>query len=149
MTLVAVSGINVKMRELKENKVVQAVAAALLKDGNRTLFLCTKNLGNGAEELCLPSATIYAGESAPAVLKQAVMESTGIDCEVGGIAFQSKTNAGSRKHRKLVPTLAFNCFAKSMHARPAGRYCGAKWITREEIRKHKISRQAQWVLEFV
>ena len=125
-----------------------ALAAGILADGNRIFFL-QKKRRDGMVELELPSCKVLAGENPVACLAKAFKAQAGIDVEVGQIAFQSKYNSGSRKHRRTVPALAFSCHAKNASARISGEFAGFKWLQKGTLLRERLSRNAAWAREIL
>jgi hypothetical protein len=105
----------------------KAVACGMLEDGGRVLFLVGKERF-GRKRLVLPHVKIMGREDAVSKVKEAFLEQAGIDAHVGGVLFEGRYNAGSRKYKKWVPLLVFEVGAKRMQARPSAEFGGFKWI---------------------
>jgi len=121
-----------------------ALAAGLLEDGERALFLVRRN-ERGEELLEIPCVEVMAGENPVAALVAAFSRQTGIDAEVHGILFQRRHNAGTRKRRAFVPALAFKLTAKSHAVKPAQGFCGYKWLAPADMGGKKLSKKSEWL----
>ncbi len=121
-----------------------ALAAGLLEDGERALFLVRKN-ERGEETFEIPCVELMAGENPVATLCAAFRAQTGIDAEVHDILFQRRHNAGTRKRRALVPALVFKLTAKSHAVRIAPEFCGYKWLAPGDMGGKKLSRKSEWL----
>ena len=121
-----------------------ALAAGLLEDGERALFLVRKNM-LGEEIFEIPCVDVMAGENPVAALCTAFRAQTGIDAEVHEILFQRWHNIGTRKKRARVPALVFKLTAKSHAVRPAPEFCGYKWLAPTDMGGKKLSRKSEWL----
>ena len=121
-----------------------AIAAGLLEDGERALFLARKNV-LGEELLEIPCVELMAGVNPVAALAAALRAQAGIDAEVHDILFQRRHNAGTRKRRAIVPVLVFKVTAKSHAVRPAPEFCGYKWLSPSDMAGKKLSRKSEWL----
>jgi len=121
-----------------------AIAAGLLEDGQRALFLARKN-ALGQELLEIPCVEVMAGDNPVAALCTAFRAQTGIDAEVHEILFQRRHNAGTRKRRAAIPVLVFKVTAKSHAVRPAQGFCGYRWLAPEDMAGKKLSRKSEWL----
>ena len=121
-----------------------ALAAGLLEDGERALFLVRKNL-LGEELLEIPCAEVMPGENPVAALVAAFRAQAGIDAEVHEILFQRRHNAGTRKRRAIIPALAFKVTAKSHAVRVAPEFSGYKWLAPKDMAGKKLSRKSEWL----
>ena len=121
-----------------------ALAAGLLEDGGRGLFLVRRNL-KGVETVELPCVLLMKGDNPVAQLTEAFRHQTGIDPQVHEILFEKRHNAGSRKRRNFVPVLVFRITAKSASAKPSKEFSGIKWIASEDLGKFKPSRNCDWL----
>lgn len=99
----------------------------MLKDGGRVLFLVGKERF-GRKRLVLPFVKIMGRADPVSEIKKAFLEQAGIDAHVGGVLFEGRYNAGSRKYRKWVPLLVFEVGAKRMQAKPSSEFGGFKWL---------------------
>ncbi|MFA5929856.1 MAG: hypothetical protein WC861_03150 [Candidatus Micrarchaeia archaeon] len=120
------------------------LAAGLLEDGERALFLVRKNV-LGEELLEVPCAELMAGENPVATLVAAFRAQAGIDAEVHEILFQRTHNVGTRKRRVKVPVLVFKVTAKSHAVRPAAGFSGYKWLSPKDMGGKKLSRKSEWL----
>ena len=134
-----------QVRELKATKKPIAYASGLLFDGERAFFLQKKTF-DGKIELELPGGIVMEGESPVSIVKAALAQKAGIDCEVGTVQIEGRFNAGSRKHRQLVPALGLDCKAKDKTAHPSSEYCGIKWVKKDEVRRERLARNSEWIL---
>ncbi len=125
----------------------QLVACAILQDGIRTLFLEKKPPGtpNAPMELSLPSAFVKAGQDPVSALSIAVREQTGIDCQIGEISAQAKYNAGSKKHKRVIPLLIFSASAKNFKCTPSSEFLGCQWLPVALARKQPLAKNAHWL----
>jgi hypothetical protein len=121
-----------------------ALAAGLLEDGGRALFLVRRNL-RGYETVELPCVLLLKGENSVARLSEAFRRQTGIDPQVHEILFERRHNAGSRKRRNWVPALVFRITAKRASVRPGGEFSGYKWIASGDLGKFRPSRNCEWL----
>ncbi|MFA6328529.1 MAG: NUDIX hydrolase [Candidatus Micrarchaeia archaeon] len=121
-----------------------ALAAGLLEDGERALFLARKN-ERGEELLEIPCVEVMAGENPVAALAAAFREQAGIDAEVHEILFERKHNAGTRKRRVRIPVLVFELTAKSHAVKPASGFCGYRWLAPADMGGKKLSRKTEWL----
>jgi len=122
----------------------QAIAAGLLEDGERALFLARKN-SLGVELLEIPCVEVMAGENPVAAIVAAFRQQTGIDAEAHEIIFQRKHNAGTRKRRALVPVLAFRLTAKSHSVKPSPEFSGYRWLAPKDMLGKRLSRKSEWL----
>lgn len=121
-----------------------AIAAGLLEDGGRALFL-VRTLPAGIQTVELPSVSLLRGENPVASLGEAFRRQTGIDAQVHDVLFEKRHNIGSRKRKAFVPVLVFKVTAKNASAKPALEFSGYKWITAEDLRKHRVARNCEWL----
>jgi hypothetical protein len=105
----------------------KAVACGMLEDGGRVLFLVGKERF-GRKRLVLPFVKIMGRADPVSEIKEAFLEHAGIDAHVGGVLFEGRFNAGSRKYKKWIPLLVFGVGAKKMQAKPSGDFSGFRWI---------------------
>lgn len=132
-------------RPLKEKpKLPKALICGMLKDSSRILFLKQKDI-RGIERIEMPCVLNY-GEDPVAQLSQEFKMQTGIDGEIGDIAFETKYNAGSRKKKVWIPCLVFTVKAKSMNATPAKEFSGFRWLKIEDAKKERVDRKLEWIL---
>ncbi|VVC01189.1 Uncharacterised protein [uncultured archaeon] len=122
-----------------------ALACGLLEDGNRALFLCRKSLV-GAETVELPCCLLQKGENPVAALATEFRRQTGIDGQVHDVLFEKRHNIGSKKRRLFVPALVFKVTAKNASVRAAPEFSGCRWISSEDLAKHRLARNCQWLL---
>ena len=132
------------MRKHAQPAMPSALAAGLLEDGERALFLVRKN-ALGEEMLEIPCVEVMAGENPVAALYAAFRAQTGMDAEVHEILFQRRHNAGTRKRRAFVPVLVFKLTAKSHAVRVAPEFCGYKWLPPKGILGKKLSKKTEWL----
>ena len=121
-----------------------ALAAGLLEDGERALFLVRKGV-LGEELLEVPCVELAAGENPVAALVAAFRAQAGIDAEVHEILFQRKHNAGTRKRRAVIPVLVFKLTAKSHAVRAAPGFAGYKWLSPSDMGGKKLSKKSEWL----
>ncbi len=121
-----------------------ALAAGLLEDTGRVLFLVRKNL-LGVESVELPCVFLIGGENPVTALASAFRQQTGIDAQVHEILFERRYNSGTRKRKHLIPVLVFKITAKSASAKPGSGFAGCKWIASNDLGKHRLARNCQWL----
>ena len=122
-----------------------ALAAGLLEDNGRALFLVRKN-PMGIETVELPYVLLLRGENPVARLSDAFRQQTGIDAQVHDVLFERRHNIGTRKRRTFVPVLVFKITAKNAAAKPAKEFSGCKWISSADLPKYKLARNCTWLL---
>ena len=132
------------MRKHAQPATPSALAAGLLEDGARALFLVRRNV-LGEEIFEIPCVEVMAGENPVATLVAAFRQQTGIDAEVHGILFQRRHNAGTRKRRAMVPALVFKLTAKSHAVTPSQGFCGYKWLAPADMGGKKLSKKSEWL----
>ena len=132
-----------RTRKLKEKVLPKALVCGMLEDSGRILFLKRKDR-QGTERLEMPCLLTYSGDPV-SQLTETFREQTGIDGEVGEIAFETRHNAGSRKRKRFVPCLVFRIRAKGMRARPTPQFSGYKWLSLEDAKEEKLGRNAKWI----
>ncbi|MFA6214752.1 MAG: NUDIX domain-containing protein [Candidatus Micrarchaeia archaeon] len=132
------------MRKRALPALPSALAAGLLEDGERALFLVRKN-ALGEELLEVPCVELMAGENPVAALAAAFRAQAGIDAQVHEILFQRRHNAGTRKRRTVVPALVFKVTAKSHAVRPSPEFCGYRWLAPADMGGKKLSRKTEWL----
>ncbi|MCX6771012.1 MAG: hypothetical protein NTX79_03080 [Candidatus Micrarchaeota archaeon] len=132
------------MKKRAQPAAPAAIAAGLLEDGERALFLVRKNM-LGEEIFEIPCAEIAGGENPVAALCAAFRQQAGIDAEVHEILFERKHNAGTRKRRAIVPALVFKVTAKSHAVRLAPGFSGYKWLAPSDMGGKKLSRKSEWL----
>lgn len=121
-----------------------AIAAGLLEDGERALFLArTDSLGR--ELLEIPCVEVAKGENPVAALASAFRQQAGIDAQVHEILFQRSHNAGSRKRKLWAPVLVFRVTAKSSVVRPSAEFCGYRWLAPKDMAGKRLSRKSEWL----
>ena len=121
-----------------------ALAAGLLEDNQRALFVCRKD-ALGVETVELPCVMLQKGENPVAALTAEFRRQTGIDAQVHDILFERRHNAGTRKRKAFVPVLVFKITAKSASARPAPEFSGCRWISSSDLAQHKRARNCLWL----
>jgi 8-oxo-dGTP pyrophosphatase MutT (NUDIX family) len=121
-----------------------ALAAALLEDGNRALFLCRKGR-DGIETVELPCCLLQKGENPVARLTEEFRRQTGIDGQVHEVLFERRHNFGSKKRRFFIPVLVFKTTAKAPSARVGAEFSGYRWLSREDLKGHRLARISQWL----
>ncbi|MFA6907266.1 MAG: NUDIX domain-containing protein [Candidatus Micrarchaeia archaeon] len=132
---------------MKRQPLLQAptgMAAGLLEDGERALFLVRKSV-LGEELFEVPCAELMAGENPVAAVAAAFRQQAGIDAEVHDILFQKKHNAGTRKRRAIIPVLVFKVTAKSHAVRAAPGFSGYRWLAPKDMAGKKLSRKSEWL----
>jgi len=122
-----------------------SLAAGLLDDNGRALFLVRKNASSGIETVELPCVLLLRGENPVARLAEEFRRQAGIDAQVHEILFEKRHNMGSRKRKVFIPALAFKVTAKNASAKPSGEYSGCKWIASADLVKYKLARNAEWL----
>ena len=132
------------MRKRTPPPAPSALAAGLLEDGERALFLARRSV-LGEEMLEIPCVDVMQGENPVAALSAAFRAQTGIDAEVHEILFQRKQNAGTRKRRAIIPVLVFKLTAKSHAVRAAPEFCGYKWLEPKDMGGRKLTRRSEWL----
>ena len=132
------------MRKHAQPAAPSALAAGLLEDGERALFLVRKNV-LGEELFEIPCADVMAGENPVATLVAAFRAQAGIDAEVHDILFQRMHNVGTRKRRARIPVLVFKVTAKSHVARAGQGFCGYKWLAPNDMGGRKLSKKSEWL----
>ena len=120
------------------------LAAGLLEDGGRALFLVRRNF-RGDETVELPCVLLMKGENPVAGLTEAFRQQTGIDPQVHEILFERRHNAGSRKRKNWVPVLVFKITAKNASARPSKEFAGFRWIASDDLGKFKPGKNCEWL----
>jgi hypothetical protein len=121
-----------------------ALAAGLLEDGERALFLVRRN-ALGEELYEVPCVEVMAGENPVAAICAAFRAQTGIDAEVHEILFQRRHNIGTRKRRAFVAALVFKLTAKSHAVRPAPEFAGYKWLAPSDMGGKRLSKRSEWL----
>lgn len=121
-----------------------ALAAGLLVDSQRALFLCRKNF-EGKETVELPCVLLQKGENPVAALASEFRRQAGIDAQVHEVLFERKHNAGTRKNKSFIPVLVFKVTAKSASARIAGEFSGYRWLASGELPKFKLAKNCLWL----
>ena len=121
-----------------------ALAAGLLEDGQRALFLLrTDRLG--IETLELPCILLQKGENPVASLTSEFRRQTGIDAQVHEVLFERRHNAGTRKRKVFVPVLVFKVTAKSPSCHPAAEFSGYRWLERSDLKKFRLAKNCLWL----
>ncbi|NYZ73621.1 NUDIX hydrolase [Candidatus Micrarchaeota archaeon] len=122
----------------------KALACAMLEDGGRMLFLVRKD-ANGIERIEMPSVLVPSGRSPFADIKEAFQRMTGIDGEFHEIVLEGRHNAGFRRRKNWVPVLVFKVTAKNRTAKPSAEFSGFRWLSLEDAKRQKLSRNAEWM----
>lgn len=133
-----------KVRKLQERSIPRVFGAGMLFDDKRLLFLVRKDQ-NGADLLEIPCLPLFSID-AISQLKIEFQRQTGIDCQVHEAIYQSAHNVGTRKRKYFVQVLAFRITAKNHSARPSIEFSSFKWLTIDEAKKQKLSRNCEWLL---
>ncbi len=133
-----------RRRMMTGERLPKALAAGLLEDGGRVLFLLRKD-ANGAERIELPCVLVLSGRSPHAEAGMEFRRQTGIDGEVHEVVLEGRYNAGSRKRRSFVPALAFKVTARERFAKPSTEFSGFKWLRIEEALRMRLSRNSEWL----
>ena len=121
-----------------------ALACGLLEDNGRALFLCRKS-PLGIETVEIPCLLLQKGENPVAVLSSEFRRQTGIDAQVHEVLFEKRHNAGPKKRKLWIPVLVFKVTAKSASAKPAPEFSGYRWISAEDLMKHRLAKMSQWL----
>jgi hypothetical protein len=132
------------MRKNAPPALPSALAAGLLEDGERALFLVRKN-ERGEEMLEIPCVEVMKGENPVAAINAAFRAQTGIDAQVHDILFQRAHNVGTRKRKARVPALVFKLTAKSHAVLPSGEFSGYRWLAPADMAGKKLSRKSEWL----
>jgi hypothetical protein len=133
-----------RQRVLTGTPVPKALACGMLEDGGRVLFLVRRDQ-NGTERIEMPCVMVPSGRSPFAEIKEAFPRMTGIDGEVHEIVLEGRHNSGSRKRRAFVPCLVFRVTARNRMAKPPGEFSGFRWLSLDDARKQRLSRNAEWL----
>ncbi len=134
-----------RKRVMTGARLPKALAAGILEDGGRVLFLLRKDPATGAERLELPCILVLSGRSPLAEISAEFRRQTGIDAQVHEIILEGRFNAGSRKRRSFVPALAFKVTARERFARPSPEFSGFKWLRLDEAVRQRLSRSTEWL----
>lgn len=132
-----------RARRPKERILPKALVCGMLEDRGRVLFLKRKDR-QGTERLEMPCLLLYAGDPV-SQLTEAFREQTGIDGEVGEVVIETRYNAASRRRKRFIPCLVFRIRAKGMKANPAPQFSGYRWLSLEDAKEEKLSRNARWI----
>lgn len=125
-------------------KMPKALVCALLEDNGRIFFL--KKINHEKKETYeIPCFLHFSGDVSKQ-LSAEFLKQTGIDAEVLEIIIETRHNAGSRKKKHWVPCLVFKMRAKSMKAKISDEFSGYKWMSINEAKKLKLSRNCEWIL---
>jgi hypothetical protein len=125
--------------------IPKALACGMLEDGGRILFLVRKDAA-GTERIEMPCVMVPSGRSPFADIKEAFGRLTGIaDCQVHEIILEGRHNTGSRRSRFWVPCLIFRVTARNRSARPSPEFSGFRWLSLDDARKERLSRNAEWL----
>lgn len=129
-------------------RMLKALACGLLEDGGRILFLIRKD-EHGAERYEMPSVIVQSGRSPFAEINETFKRTTGIDGQVHEIVMNAKFNAGSKRRRMVIPVVVFKITARERFAKPSSEFSGFKWLTFEEAKKQKLSRNTEWIRSII
>lgn len=121
-----------------------ALAAGLLQDSGRALFLVRKN-PLGQETVEIPFVLLQKGENPVAAIASEFRRQAGIDAQAHEILFEKRHNAGTRKRKLFVPAFAFRMTAKNASCRPAPEFSGYRWLSPEDLLKHRLARNCEWL----
>jgi len=121
-----------------------ALVCGILEDGDRALFLKRQH-ATGGDAIELPSILITKAENPVSSLSSAFREKTGIDAQVHEVLFERRYNVGSRKRKKSIPVLCFKLSAKNAKAVPGTGFSGYAWLTIEQARAMKKSKNTEWL----
>lgn len=124
--------------------MVKALACGMLEDSGRTLFLKRFD-EHGIERLELPCVLVPSGKDPVSLLVAAFKEQTGIDAELCDPLFERRYNAGTRRRKNFVPCLVFSFKAKKATAKPSAAFSGFKWLSLDDAKKMKLSRNTEWL----
>ncbi len=122
----------------------KALACGMLEDGGRVLFLVRKD-ESGTERIEMPCVLVPSGRSPYAEINAEFRRQTGIDGQVHEAVMESRHNAGSRKRRSFVPVLVFKVTARERYARPSAEFSGFRWLSLDDARRQRLSRNAEWL----
>ena len=132
------------MRKKSAAPLPAALAAGLLEDSNRALFLCRTD-ARGIETVELPCCLLQKGENPVAALSAEFRRQAGIDAQVHEVLFERRHNAGSKKRKAWVPALVFKVTAKSAACRPAPEFSGYRWLERSDLKKFRLAKNCFWL----
>jgi len=124
--------------------MVKALACGMLEDNGRILFLLKRDQ-QGIERLQMPCVLVPSGRSPFAEIVSEFRRQTGIDGQVHEIVIESRHNAGSRRRRNMVPCLVFKVSARGRSAKPSAEFSGFRWLSLDDARKQKLSRELEWL----
>ncbi len=125
-------------------RLPKALAAGMLEDGGRVLFLLRKDAA-GIERAEMPCVLVLSGRSPFAEIGAEFRRQTGIDGQVHEVVLEGRHNAGSRKRRAFVPAMAFKVTARERFAKPSAEFSGFRWLRLEEALKQRLSRNSEWL----
>ena len=135
---------NMRIRKNPAPAAPSALAAGILEDGERALFLCRRN-EQGIETVELPCVLLQKGENPVARLSEEFRRQAGIDAQVHEVLFERRHNAGTRKRKLWIPVLAFKITAKSASARPAGEFSGYRWLSAKDLAGCRRAKNLLWL----
>ena len=124
--------------------MLKCLACGVIEDGGRVLFLKRKD-ERGIERVGLPCVLVVSGRSPVAEIKAEFGRQTGIDAQIHEIILESRHNAGTRRRKEWIPCLAFKFTAKNMRAKPAPEFSGFRWLTLDDAKKERLSRESEWI----
>jgi hypothetical protein len=125
--------------------LLKALACGMLEDGGRVLFLVRRD-ASGIERIEMPCVLVPSGRSPFAEIKEAFGRQSGIaDCQIHEIVLEGRHNSGSRKRRSFVPVLVFKVTARNRTAKPAPEFSGFKWLSMDDAKGARLSRNAEWL----
>lgn len=134
-----------RKKTLTATPMLKCLVVGALEDNDRYLFLIKKD-SNGIERIELPNKLVVSGRSEYAEIKSAVVEQTGIDAQIHEVIAQSKHNSGSRKRKVIIPVMIFKVTAKERFAKPSSEYSGFRWLSLEQAKKEKLTKNCEWLL---
>ena len=129
---------------LPQSAPPSALAAGLLEDHERALFLLRRNF-EGIETAELPCVLLQKGENPVASLTSEFRRQTGIDAQIHEVLFERRHNAGTRKRKAFVPVLVFKVTAKNTACRPSSEFSGYKWLERADLAKYRRAKNCLWL----
>lgn len=122
----------------------KALACGMLEDNGRVLFLLRKD-EHGTERVEMPCVLVPSGRSPVAEIRMEFARQTGIDGEVHEITIEGRHNAGTRRRKAFAPALVFKITAKQRNAKPSPEFSGFRWLSLDDAKKQKLSRNTEWL----
>ncbi len=131
-------------RPIQQRAVPVALACGILQDGERILFLKSKDR-DGTERIGLPFVMVFAGQDPVKKMTEFFLQQSGIDGHVQDVRLQARHNAGSRKNKRFIPVLGFRVDAKVRRATPSAEYSGFVWLSMDAAIAQKLDRHSEWL----